>query len=298
MEPRKTLPILLAAAALVVACAPLASQQAVEDSPANPYKATKITTRRPPMPFPPGSEVPGPVKPIEFRSPDRMTEKDRDVEADGESSIRERVSFAGLEFNEGKWSYQQIVCPAFPNHVLLKFTRNNGKGDESVFTASIPRMGEGRVRIIPILRRGYSLFSPAPVNALTISAFNHIRAEEHASRPPDWLSTGMCYAALAGAHPQVALGPESTESKKFTTGVPAILQIPAEGGAVISFLDVAARPQPMQWAMTFDKKGKLLKATHTPTFTTAPTAVPPTLENVQGTPVPPTLLEVTGTTRP
>jgi hypothetical protein len=80
--------------------------------------------------------------------------------------------------------------------------------------------------------------------------------------------------------------------------VPAILQIPAEGGAVISFLDVAARPQPMQWAMTFDKKGKLLKATHTPTFTTAPTAVPPTLENVQGTPVPPTLLEVTGTTRP
>jgi hypothetical protein len=73
----------------------------------------------------------------------------------------------------------------------------------SVFTVSIPRGGDGRVRIIPIQRRGYSLFSPAPINALTISAFNHIRAEEH-PKAPDWLGTGLCYAALAGAHPQAA----------------------------------------------------------------------------------------------
>jgi len=223
-----------------------------------------------------------------------MTRQDRDVEADGESSIRERVNFVGLEFNDGNWTYQQIVCPVFPNHVLLKFMRNNGKGDESVFTASIPRMGEGRVRIIPILRRGYSLFSPAPVNALTISAFNHIRIEEHPAGPPDWLGTGMCYAALAGAHPQVDLQDPGPDATSFAGGVPAALEIPVEGGAVIKFLDVAAKPQPMEWTMTFDKKGRLLKATHIPAPPTHPIAVPPTLADVKGTPIPATVLEVHG----
>jgi hypothetical protein len=34
------------------------------------------------------------------------------------------------------------------------------------------------------------------------------------------------------------------------------------GGAVISFTDVSAIPRPMQWTVTFNGKGKLLKATH------------------------------------
>ena len=165
------------------------------------------------MPFSPGSETAGPAAAIEFRSYDQMSRQDRDLAADAESAIGERAGFAGLEFNQGKWNYQQIVCPALPNHLFLQFTRNNGTGDVSVFSASIPRGGDGRVRIIPILRRGYSLFSPAPINALTISAFNHIRAEEHSDEPPDWLATGLCYAALAGAHPQVG-PPEETEDQE------------------------------------------------------------------------------------
>src|ERR1035437_1701964 len=159
-----------------------------------------------PMPFPPGSETPGPAASLEFRAPEflqvaQMSPQDRDLAADAESSIGERAGFAGLEFNQGKWNYQQVVCPVLPNHLFLQFTRNNGAGDASVFSASIPRGGDGRVRIIPILRRGYSLFSPAPINALTISAFNHIRAEEHPAKAPEWLATGLCYAALAGGAP-------------------------------------------------------------------------------------------------
>jgi hypothetical protein len=297
MEPRRIFPFVLAAAAIAAVCPPLTGQ-AAQDIPAAQYKIKPVSRRVPPMPFPPGSEALGPVTPVEFRPPDQMTQQDRDVEADGEASIRERVSFTGLEFNEGKWSYEQIVCPEFPNHVLLKFTRNNGKGDESVFTASIPLMGEGRVRIIPILRRGYSLFSPAPINALTVSAFNHIRAEEHPQRPPDWLMTGMCYAALAGAHPQVSLGPEDTEAQKLPSGVPAVLEIPAEGGAIVKFLDVAAMPKPMEWTMIFNGKGRLLKATHTPAPPILPTAIPGTLVEIKGAPIPPTVLEVTGQPTP
>ncbi len=165
------------------------------------------------MPFPPGSETPAPAAALEFRPYDQMSQQDRDLAADAESAIGERAGFASLEFNQGKWSYQQIVCPALPKHLFLQFTRNNGTGDVSVFSASIPRGGDGRVRIIPIVRRGYSLFSPAPINALTISAFNHIRAEEHVDTTPEWLATGMCYAALAGAHPQIG-PPEETDIQK------------------------------------------------------------------------------------
>ena len=285
-------PLILAAALLAFTGFP-AVGQTVQSSSDAPYTGRLINGKVPPMPFPPGRELPGPISPIEFRSPDQMTEADREVEADGESSIRERVSFAGLEFNQGVWSYKQIVCPVFPNHVLLKFTRNQGQGDQSVFTASIPRMGQGRVRIIPILRRGYSLFSPAPINALTISAFNHIRTEENPQTPPDWLLTGMCYAALAGAQPFVEPRPPDPDASSFPSGVPAALEIPSNGGAVIQFLDDAARPKPMQWTMIFNGKGGLLKATHAPASPLTPTTLPPTMVETKGTPIPPTVMEVT-----
>jgi hypothetical protein len=117
------------------------------------------------------------------------------------------------------------------------------------------------VRIIPILRRGYSLFSPAPINALTISAFNHIRAEEHLVNAPDWLGTGLCYAALAGPNPQIGT-PEETDFHKLPSAPTGRLVIPVRGGAIIRFIDVSTTPREMEWTMTFNGKGRLLKATH------------------------------------
>lgn len=297
MEIRILSSLVFSAAIASGLCTPMAGQPPPQQIPANQYKITPVSEKMPPMPFPPMSGKPT-IEAIQFRTPGQMTARDRDVEADGEASIRERVNFSGLEFNEHNWSYQQIVCPALPNHVLLRFTRNNGKGDESVFTASIPRMGDGRVRIIPILRRGYSLFSPAPVNALTILAFNHIRDEEHPDGPPDWLTTGMCYAALAGAHPQVALGPVDPKAPRFPSGTRAALEILPQGGANIRFLDVAAAPKPMEWTMTFNGKGKLLKAAHVPAPWNVPVALPPTAAQAKGTPIPPTIMEVTGKPTP
>jgi hypothetical protein len=245
-------------------------------------KIKPVPSKVPPMPFPPGSEAPGRAKSVEFLAPDQMTEKDKLLEADAESSIQERTTWAAVDFSDGKWSYRQLVCPALPNHLFLQFTRNNGTGDVSMFSASIPRNSEGRVRIVPIQRHGYSLFSPAPINSLTISAFNHIRAEENASRPPDWLMTGLCYAALAGAHPETVLLPVLGDDAdtKFPAAMPATMEIPEHGGAIIHFVDVAAAPHPMLWTMTFNGKGKLLKASHTtaPLITAkaipAPTAQP------------------------
>jgi hypothetical protein len=263
MERLRIFPLILAAAFIAAFCLPMGAQT-VEELSAAGFKVRPVAEAPRPMPFSPVTEDSGRAHSIEFLSQDRMAQRDRDRSADAEAMIGERAGFAGLEFNEGKWSYRQIVCPALPNHLFLQFTRNDGAGDVSLFSASIPRGGEGHVRIIPIQRRGYSLFSPAPINALTIAAFNRIRAEERSDQAPDWLGTGLCYAALAGAHPQAAPRTENAEGTEFPAAMSAVLQIPNDGGAIIRFTDVAAAPRPMEWTMTFDGKGKLLKATHLP----------------------------------
>jgi hypothetical protein len=282
MERSGILAAILMVAVIGAVCAPVVAQSDQDAAAPQPKHVRKAEKR--PMPFSPDSEMSKPVAALEFRSYEQMSQQDQDLAADAESAIGERAGFAGLEFNQGKWSYQQIVCPALPNHLLLQFTRNNGTGDVSVFSASIPRGGDGRVRIVPILRRGYSLFSPAPINALTISAFNHIRAEEHSDLPPAWLETGLCYGALAGAHPQV--GPaEVTEDKKLPAAPPGRLVIPMHGGAVISFTDVSSIPRPMQWTMTFNGKGRLVKATHSGAPRLRERVVERTPVEIQGKPV-------------
>ena len=191
-----------------------------------------------------------------------MSREDRDLVADGESSIRERVGFENLDFNGSGWTYHQLVCPALPKHLFLRFTRDDGTRQMSMFSAAIPRDGNGRVHIIPIVRKGYSLFSPAPIGAMTIAAFNHIRAEEGEGASADWVGTGLCYAALAGANPQVQLQPGLDENLAEPVVIPPTLKVNSEGGAVIQFADVSTAPKPMEWSMIFDKKGKLVKASH------------------------------------
>jgi hypothetical protein len=293
MAHRRFLALALAAASVAVVCGPLkAHAQSAQDSSAPHYKVRQVPEPLPPKPFPPGSETPGRVAPVEIRAMDQMPEKDRELEADAESSIAEHAVFFGIDFNQGKWSYQELVCPALPNHIFLRFTRDSGAGDVSLFTASIPREGDGRVRIIPIRMRGYSLFSPAPINALTISAFNHIRAEENPDKAPDWLGTGLCYAALAGGHAQAADLMPSSESQRFPAAIPAMVKIQIQGGAVVEFTDTAANPKLMQWTMIFDRKGRLLKATHYPVGLLRINPVPPDAAQVKGAPLAPTVQDI------
>jgi hypothetical protein len=261
MERLRSFPILLATATIAACLSPVAAQTVRTVTPVEP-KVREIHPVSRPVPF----SLAGDEKqqPVTFRTEDQMTEKDRNLVADAESSIGEHAGFMGLEFNGGKWNYEQVLCPALPNHIFLRFTRNNGTGEESMFSASIPRNGDGRVRIIPIRLRGYSLFSPAPINALTISAFNHIRGEEHAESLPQWYGTALCYAALAGGHPESPLTAGATDDQKFPLAKPALLDVPMRGNVTISFVEAKATPRPMEWTMIFDRKGKLLKATHRP----------------------------------
>jgi hypothetical protein len=289
MQLRRILPVFLVAAS-IAASSTAQQPQGAADTSTKYLKIKQLPQKTRPMPFPPGNEAPQRVRTLEFRTPEQMTAEDRALEANGEASIREHAGFQGLEFNEGKWSYSQIVCPVLPNHLFLQFSRNNGSADASVFSVSIPRGGDGRLRVIPVLRRGYSLFSPTPI----ITAFNHIRDEEHASKAPDWLETGLCYAALAGAHPVAALLAENAADQKFPAAMSAVMEIPNQGGAVISFADTAAVPHPMEWSMTFDGKGKLLKATRTPADMIREKATKQTIVQAKGKPLPQVIVDAKG----
>jgi hypothetical protein len=257
----KLAPIPISMAILAVCCVSLPAQTAHEVPSSQPtFRPVRVVDE--PIPF--SLKASDNREQVSYRTFEQMTEKDRNLVADAESTISERAGFVGLEFNTGKWSYEQLVCPALPNHILLRFTRNDGTGDVSIFSVSIPRNGDGRVRIIPIRLRGYSLFSPAPINALTISAFNHIRDEEHPDALPEWLGIAQCYSALAGGHPYAPPSPERVEDQKFPLGMPPILTIPSRGDVVISIVDEPTAPRPMEWTMIFDRQGKLKKATHKP----------------------------------
>jgi hypothetical protein len=265
MQRAGSLSVAIAAAFAVTLCAALHGQT-VEHIPADLNAPQGKAIAEPVRLKPYFSDTKETTRPhsVQFLAVDQMTEADRLQAANAESSIAEHTRYTGLEFNQGAWAYQQVVCPALPNHIFLRFLRNNGTGDVSMFTASIPRGSEGRVRIIPIQLRGYSLFSPAPINKMTISAFNHIRAEEDPDKDPDWLGTALCYAALAGGHPQAATLDEHPENDHFPVASEALLSVGNGGGAELSFTDVNAKPRPMRWSMTFDKKGMLVKGGHAP----------------------------------
>ena len=219
----------------------------------------------PKSPFALDSTAPSSGNSIRILSEAEMSASDRDLVAGAQSSIQERAGFENLDFNANGWTYHQLVCPALPNHLFLRFTRDEDPREMSMFSAAIPRNGEGRVHVIPIVRRGYSLFSPAPIAALTIAAFNRIRTEEGEGSSADWLGTGLCYAALAGDNPQ--LGSPSAEPREkgdAPATIPPTLVVGTNGSAIIRFADVSSLQRPMEWSMMFDSKGKLVKATHAP----------------------------------
>lgn len=288
-------PAALAIASIIALCAPCGAQTAEDYSALTPPNARPVPDRTVPTPFPPAGGAMEIARSIKLRSADEMTEQDRLLEADAESSIAERAGFNDIAFDQGKWNYRQLICPALPNHLFLRFTRNNGVGDVSVFSVSIPRNGEGRLRVIPIERRSYSLFSPAPINALTIAAFNRIRAEDQpantvgetgASAASGWLGTGLCYAALAGANPIAAPEDAMSGPRKFPAASAPLLEIPPQGGAVIRFTDMSAAPRPMEWSLIFSGKGRLLKATHASAGLSGENAIPASNAEQNAKPIP------------
>lgn len=212
--------------------------------------AKPVQSYRDAVPFALSASAPSKVK---FISVAQMSAHDHALAEQSQKAIARDAALADMEFRRGNWTEQQVACPALPNHLFLRLERNQGPRDMSMFSVSIPRNGTGRVRVIPILRRSYSLFAPAAANERTVAIFNQIRKEENATQKPDWLGIGLCYAALAGANPNTVM------QNGTANGMPPVLQVQTDGGAIIRFVDEPLHQHPVQWAMVFNENGILLK---------------------------------------
>lgn len=191
----------------------------------------------------------------------KMTASDKLLKADAESSVAEHAARLGYDLSLGDWTYQQIACASFPRHLFLQYRRRMSARDVTEFSASIPRAGEGRIRIIPILKRSYSLFAPAPVNAITIAAFNHIRAEESSQANSNWAGNALCYAALVGARPVTTESDEGLSAESTQLPLTAQLNVPLRGGEQIQLFDDTNPERPVQWTLFFNRNGQVVKAT-------------------------------------
>ena len=244
-----------------------------------------------PTPFPLDART-GRAQTLEFRAPEQMTEADRTLVAGNEAEIARRAGLQGIrlglgeiESDKGGWGYEQAVCPVFPDHLVLEYSRNSGPGDVSVFAAVIPRR-DGHVRVIPVQRRGYSLWTPAPKNALTINDFNHMVKEGQKGLPPDWLTLGLCYAALAGGHVRAALMPMHAADEHYPLFEPATLTVSRKGGADVDFVDVTPHAKAMDWTLTFAQNGQLTKIHHRVAGELVEHPVPGKAQEVKGRPAP------------
>jgi len=250
-------------------CSSLRAQAQTNSGSADPHSliAHEIHPKATPSPFPLDTHT-GRSESLEFRSPEQMSAADRELADANQTEISRRAGLQGFDLQkdgkgQGSWGYEQAVCPVFPEHIILEYSRNNGPGDVTLFSAVIPR-GEGHVRVIPVRRRSYSLFTPASSNALTLNDFNHMVLEGHTGLSPDWLTLGLCYAALAGGHVRAALLAQTPEAEIYPLRAPATLIVSAKGGAEVRFDDATAHTKAMEWTLIFAQNGHLLKVRHTP----------------------------------
>jgi hypothetical protein len=248
---------------------PVPSESSTMPYPAKPVPQAKTFT-----PFSTNTSSGGIGHFIVYRPLEEMSQSDRELATKTQPAIRDAAAFVGIEFDKEKWRYRELECQALPSHLFLLFAGDSGVGDASLFAAASPRAGKGRVRAIPVERRGFSLFSPAPVNLFALAEFNRIRAEEPAGPPPDWLSTSLCFAALTEPRLEVSASPSPSPEANIALSFPPTLEVGADGESTVRFVNVAEPRQPMQWALTFDAKGRLIKVEHLPTPIYATTIVP------------------------
>lgn len=212
---------------------------------------------------------------LAFLSPEQMAASDRALAEANQGEIARRAELQGFRgvgganraeeeiSRDGGWGYEQAVCPVFPEHLILEYSRGQSNGDVTLFSAVIPR-GEGHVRVIPVRRRGYSLWTPASSNALTINDFNHMVMEGGSGLSPDWLTLGLCYTALAGGHVRAALLPQKRADEVFPLLAPAMLSEGGKADTTVRISDATPQVKAMDWVMSFDRKGRLVKVKHVP----------------------------------
>lgn len=154
------------------------------------------------------------------------------------------------------WIARQADCSALPGHLLFSYERAAGTHSEASFTVAIPRTGNGRIHLVPVERRGFTLYTPSRRNRITIAIFNDLLKDDARAVRSDWLGLGLCYAALAGD--QVQAVTTHQPSSPPSTGIPqptyttASLSLSWKQPPAITFVGLPpGGSTPRQWTLIF-----------------------------------------------
>src|SRR5271165_2288417 len=199
---------------------------------------------------------------LEHRAPDAMDSADRDLLRARQKELISEAQFYGYDITTGNWTYDQAICPQLPNTVLLHYLSKFPDGSESLFTALIPR-NAGRIRIVPVLYRNASPFTPAEKNPRNFAIFNTLVPAEIARKDVDvdgkWLSLGTCYAEVVGGRPNVPNEP-SLDVATIKAPLATFRIDTATKQRQVQFSDRDAAKVFKIWTISFNEKGRVTAA--------------------------------------
>lgn len=195
----------------------------------------------------------------------QMSAADRALLQQREVDVSRAAAFYGFDISDSHWTYQQIVCRSLPDHMMLNFENESVEHGASHFVAVVPANGD-KVQVVTDYAHGLLPFHAAWEKSAAYEAFNRMmtsdRGEHELGPDSHWLNLGMCFVALAGHLPRVAVPEQSVEATEALTkrnGSTPIIMIDPGKDAEVDFSDVSMA-RTGNWRLRFDNRGRLTKA--------------------------------------
>jgi hypothetical protein len=196
----------------------------------------------------------------------QMSEADYQIVSNLSAELSKQAALANFDISNPAWHFQQIMCPAFPNYVLLSFIHGPDESGSSRFGAVLPR-DNAQVRVVTTYAHGLLPFEASWNRPGTFEVFNGMLREERGDVPishaPNWLTIAVCYAELSGYPVQVVNTlplPESTlDMLRLDANRPQMI-IAADQSADVTFSDVSRPTITTNWTLHFDRHGQITSA--------------------------------------
>jgi hypothetical protein len=262
---------------LLFACLAVQGLSAVAQAPQAPsqslfpgYSATPASSAFPgfaavPIGTTPLSTPPSVIS-LDHLEQGQMSNADYEVVSNLSAELSKAAALASFDISSPEWHFQQIVCPAFPDYVLLSFTHGPDANGSSHFSAMLPR-NSAQVRIVSTYAHGLLPFEASWSKPATYEVFNGMLRQERGTVPlshaRNWLAISLCFAELSGYPVQVLTSiprPDPTlDLLRLGANQPQMM-IEPDQSADISFSDVSRPDTTTNWTLHFNRHGQLTSA--------------------------------------
>lgn len=203
---------------------------------------------------------------LTHRPPGEMSARAAAAVSSLKKDLWREAELRNFDIDEAGWEYRQIVCPSFPDYVVLAFRHGPEPSGSSRFVAVLSSRTR-EVHIVPAYAHGLNPFEPALSRGSTRDIFNSMLRQERGSQPlsqaPNWLVIGLCYAEMSGYRVQALAGrPQAAESVdrwRLDANGPQI-RIEGDNSAEITFSDLSEPRVTRNWTLRFDRRGQIVSA--------------------------------------